>query len=151
MKHFFIFDLDGTLALTEHRQHLLLGGLPDKWRAFYAACDRDPPNRPLIAVLNALLHDGYRVEIWSGRSDEVRDKTEAWLRLHIPQLSTTNSLRMRKEGDHRPDTELKIEWWNLLMPETQLSCIAVFEDRMRMVEMWRALGVPCYQVAAGEF
>ena len=29
--------------------------------------------------------------------------------------------------------------------------VAVFEDRDRMVKMWRAAGVPCFQVADGEF
>ena len=29
--------------------------------------------------------------------------------------------------------------------------VAVFDDRDRVVAMWSAAGVPCFQVAAGEF
>lgn len=37
-----VSDLDGTLALTEHRADHLCGPRKD-WRAFYAACDKDEP------------------------------------------------------------------------------------------------------------
>ncbi len=76
---FVVFDLDGTLALTEHREHFLTG--PEKdWRGFYAACGQDPPCPSLIDAANALNGAGHRVEIWSGRSEEVRDKTVEWLK-----------------------------------------------------------------------
>jgi hypothetical protein len=35
--------------------------------------------------------------------------------------------------------------------EAEARLVAVFEDRDRMVKMWRAAGVPCFQVAEGEF
>lgn len=59
----------------------------------------------------ALLHghglmrgrDGAEVEIWSGRSDEVKDKTTAWLAEHgLGHIK----IRTRAAGDHRPDTVL---------------------------------------------
>ncbi|GFE12858.1 hypothetical protein Sgleb_09050 [Streptomyces glebosus] len=37
-----VFDLDGTLADTGHRQHLLRQ-TPRDWRAFFAAATEDPP------------------------------------------------------------------------------------------------------------
>jgi len=37
---FVIFDLDGTLALNEHRQHFVQREVGKKdWRSFFAACD----------------------------------------------------------------------------------------------------------------
>ena len=46
---FIVFDLDGTLANTDHRAHFVdrTKGKPD-WRAFYAACDADTPHHHVI-------------------------------------------------------------------------------------------------------
>lgn len=138
-----IFDLDGTLALTEHRSHFLTGPGPKDWRGFYAACDQDQPCHPIIEALKALYLQGHKIEIWSGRSDEVKDKTSAWLAAqnlqHIP-------IRTRAAGDHRPDTVLKAEW----LDEGRTPDL-VFEDRDSMVAMYRARGIVCCQVAPGAF
>jgi hypothetical protein len=137
---FVVFDLDGTLANTDHRQHLVVA---KDWRGFYAACDLDPPHGHIIETLVALVVSGHRVEIWSGRSDEVRDKTEAWLIAHglgeVP-------LRMRKEHDYTPDDVLKRSWLN---PDDMPDLI--FDDRAKVVKMWREMGIPCCQVAEGDF
>lgn len=141
---FVVFDLDGTLALTEHRTHFLARPSKEKdWRGFYAACDRDEPCQPIIRALLALDATGAEVEIWSGRSDEVKDKTTVWLAEnglgHIP-------IRTRAAGDHRPDTVLKAEW----LDEGRTPSL-VFEDRASMVEMYRARKIVCCQVAPGDF
>ncbi len=98
----------GTLAHTEHRAHFLYRPVRTKdWQGFYAACDKDEPCHPIIQTLLALDATGATVEIWAGRSDEVRDRTTAWLGKHglghIP-------IRTRATGDHRADTVLKDEW-----------------------------------------
>jgi len=143
-KHMFVvFDLDGTIALTEHRNHFLEREKKD-WRAFYAACDGDSPCHPIIRVLNALEATGAYVEIWSGRSSEVRIKTCRWLDDNgVGRMP----LRMRDEGDHRPDTILKKEWLDACDVKPSL----VFEDRATVVAMWRENGIRCCQVAPGEF
>lgn len=139
---FVVFDLDGTLALTEHREHFLKQE-PKDWRGFYAACDGDAPCQPLIQTATTFLCDGHRVEIWSGRSAEVADKTAAWLREHgLERIK----VRMRPEGDHQPDTKLKAQWL-AYSDKPDL----VFEDRASMVEMWRSHGIVCAQVAPGDF
>lgn len=143
-KHMFVvFDLNGTLALTEHRAHFLAGPGRKDWRGFYAACDLDEPCHPIIRTLLALDTAGDNVEIWSGRSDEVRDKTAAWLVEHglghIP-------IRTRAAGDHRPDTVLKAEW----LDEGRTPDL-VFEDRASVVALWRSRGIVCCQVAPGDF
>lgn len=140
---FVVFDLDGTLALTEHREHFLKRE-PKDWRRFYGACDADAPCLPLIIVAQTLWNAGHRVEVWSGRSDEVEGKTSAWRELqdirHIP-------LKQRPAGDHRPDTVLKAEWLDAEPTPPDL----VFEDRSSMVAMYRERGIRCCQVAPGDF
>ncbi len=138
-----VFDLDGTLALTDHREHFLKQE-PKDWRGFYAACDADAPCHPLIAVALAMNSRGEDVEIWSGRSAEVADKTAAWLRAHGLGIFP---IRMRPEGDHQPDTKLKAAW----LAEDGRKPDLVFEDRASMVAMWRSHGIVCAQVAPGDF
>lgn len=139
---FVVFDLDGTLALTEHREHFLTGDKKD-WRSFYAACDLDAPCAPLWATFFALLDAGHRVEIWTGRSAEVADKTLNWLFNQGIKMP----IRMREEGDHRPDTVLKAEW----LAEEDRKPDLIFEDRASVVAMWRSHGIVCCQVAPGDF
>lgn len=140
---FVVFDLDGTLALTKHREHFLNREKKD-WRGFYAACDRDEPCRQIFRILHALDATGAEIEIWTGRSNEVADKTAAWLALNgIGHIK----IKMREESDHRPDTVLKEEW----LSECDVKPSLVFEDRASVVAMWRSHGIVCCQVAPGDF
>lgn len=141
-----LFDLDGTLALVEHRFHFI-EARPKNWRAYFAACVDDPPNEPIIAVLQALYAAGYQIWISSGRSDEVRAETEQWLRLHN---ITWTRLLMRAAGDLRPDDVLKRGWLhNGSIPKDRVHM--VFDDRDKVVAMWRRHGLVCLQVAPGDF
>ncbi len=142
---FVVFDLDGTLALNEHRQHFVQRELGKKdWRSFFDACDGDTINWPIARVLQVLDATGNRVEIWSGRSGEVIDKTRRWLSEHglghIP-------FRGRDEGDHTPDHALKKSWLDAASQKPDL----IFDDRASVVRMWREAGIVCVQVADGDF
>lgn len=138
-----IFDLDGTLALDDHRSHHLKGEVRN-WEAYFDACEGDYPNEAVIEVLRAVAKT-HIVLIMSGRSDRVADKTRGWLRAHnIPY----HSLRMRPAEDRTQDDELKIGWAKEYGLD-QILC--VFEDRNRVVAAWRAAGVPCFQVALTTF
>lgn len=150
----YIFDLDGTLALIGHRRHILDREDSAKWRDFYAACDRDQPNAPVIATMERLRWTGADVWIFSGRSDEVRDKTIAWLADHTSFMVNDLSgpmLQMRAEGDYTPDDELKRSWLHSMLVEDRSRLVATFDDRDRVVRMWRDEGITCFQVARGEF
>lgn len=148
----YIFDLDGTLALIQHRRRFVEGDRKD-WRAFYAACDMDVPNTPVIRTMEALRHCGCEVWIFSGRSDEVRDKTVAWLAEHTSFMTWELgvALTMRKSGDYTADDALKREWLDGMLVDDRRRLVAAFDDRDRVVAMWRAAGVACFQVAPGEF
>lgn len=153
MTPLYIFDLDGTLALCDHRTPLLADKSdPQRWRKFYAACDLDRPNGPVLGILR-LLMKGADVRIFSGRSDEVRDKTIAWLAAHtlFTPAGIERRLTMRRAGDFTPDDELKESWLRGMPPEDRRRLVAAFDDRDRVVAMWRRNGVTCFQVAPGEF
>ena len=146
-----IADLDGTIALIEHRRHWLDDNhhpeltSDERWRKFFAESVNDQPNWPVIYTLHALQRVGYYIHVFSGRSDEVREQTIDWIEaFNVPY----NHLRMRAAGDFTPDEELKRQW----IGEYDLSQIlCVFDDRKKVVDMWRELGLTCFQVAPGDF
>jgi hypothetical protein len=141
-----LFDLDGTLADCSHRRHLL-DGTNEGWRAFYAACEGDSTNAPVAVVFDALRAAFETIWIVSGRSDEVRDKTEAWLK---NKDLVPDRLIMRQAKDHQPDHKLKRQWLHDgTIPKDMVMC--VFDDRASVVAMWREEGLPCFQVAPGDF
>lgn len=146
---FYVFDLDDTLAITNHRQHLLFEEYDsdaDKWLTFFKACDKDEPNKPMIKLMQT-LSISHRVEIWTGRSDIVREKTEAWLDANIEtHLFYRPTLRMRTQGDVRSDIIIKGEW----ISEHGVPDI-VFDDRNKMVNWWRSQGIICCQVKESDY
>lgn len=139
---FVVFDLDGTLADISHRVHHVRGGNRN-YGAFFAACNDDAPNSPVIAALNAHWDAGHRVEIWSARSDQVRAETEAWL--VAQKIDPRLLVNMRSAGDTTRDVELKRSWLHALHPDERPD--VVYDDRQSVVDMWRAEGVACFQVA----
>lgn len=142
---FYVFDLDGTLADLSHRRSFVERPRGERdYRAFYAACASDAPIWPVIHALQAHTTAGHRVEIWSARSDETREVTLLWLESHgIPKHLLT---RMRKFGDTRPDTVVKLEWLAECGDDRP---IAIYDDRPRLVRAWRSAGVRCFQVDEG--
>lgn len=141
-----VFDLDGTLALIDHRRHMVECQRPN-WPSFFRACAHDKPNRPVIRTAEIMRRAGLEIWIVSGRSDEVRRITEKWLKRHsVPY----DQLIMRRAGDRTPDHTLKARW----VAELNLSpenVLAVYDDRDSVVAMWRRRGFACFQVAPGDF
>jgi hypothetical protein len=155
MKPLYIFDLDGTIALATQRQHLLDNKEdPQRWDKFYEACHMDLPNPSIVATLN-ILRLAADIWIFSGRSDQVRGKTVDWLLRYTeldPILLRDGAvLRMRPQGDFTADDELKRSWVMAMHSFDRARLVAAFDDRDRVVTMWRALNVPCFQVAPGDF
>lgn len=138
-----VFDLDGTIADISHRVHHVRDG-SSNWDAFFAECVNDRPQWHVIRTIFAHLDAGHTVEIWSARSDVVRAETCAWLAEHniFPGMLT----HMRAAGDNTADVVLKRHWLNQLHESERPDL--VYDDRQRVVEMWREEGIPCFQVTA---
>jgi len=153
MRPLYIFDIDGTIALIDHRLHILDRDCKNKWREFYAACDKDSPNTHVIKTMERLRITGADIWFFSGRRAEVRDKTVSWLANNTSFMSYDfdTILVIRDEGDYTADDTLKRRWYDSMLIEDQKRLVAVFDDRDRVVKMWRDVGVTCFQVAYGEF
>lgn len=151
-----IFDLDGTLADCTHRLPLVTEGNHD-WDTFYARCVHDKPIKETINIFRTLVsaQDNYGDllnDVWivSGRSEAVREVTMEWLH-HYGMHITDEQLMMRPVGDYRPDDVLKQEYLDNMLHDDRMRLVGVFDDRDKVVAMWRRNGVRCYQVAPGNF
>ncbi|MFK3984891.1 AAA family ATPase [Micromonospora sp. NPDC050397] len=132
-----LVDIDGTVALMGDRSPYDMSRVGD-----------DLPNAPVIAAVRAMHSAGYGIVFCSGRDDSCRAETEAWLDLHVavPYLA----LHMRPYGDSRKDAVVKREIFERdIHPHYRV--VGVFDDRMQVVRMWRALGLTVFQVAEGNF
>ena len=84
----------------------------------------------------------------SGRDSVCRDDTLQWLHDHFDYRE--KSLFMRREDDRRKDWVVKQELFYQHVHKNY-NVVAVFDDRDQVVDMWRELGLRCYQVAPGDF
>lgn len=144
-----IFDLDGTLTNHKHRNHLAPGkGDNDDgdWDSFTLASEYDPPYPLVCALARALWPISQRFELWTGRGEIAHDSTVEWLEC---QKIKYDQLVMRATRDATMDSELKAKWY--YEREYYNRNVIVFEDRQRVVDMWRKMGVRCFQTQAGDF
>ena len=148
-----IFDLDGTLALIDDRRKISTkpNGKID-WDIFFDPknIDLDKPNLPVIQVLKMFKQQGFRIVILSGRLKTTKDATKRWLVLNGVPFDV---LKMRPDNNSfkfTPDDELKQWWLDTLFSDTS-EIFAVFDDRQKVVDMWRRNGLTCFQVADGNF
>ncbi|WP_047891763.1 AAA family ATPase [Micromonospora sp. RV43] len=134
-----LVDIDGTVALRP-----VFGRSPyDMTRV-----GEDLPNEPVILAVRAMHAAGYGVVFCSGRDHTAFDATAHWIAEHVqvPYLG----LFMREVGDKRDDAIVKAEIFDREVRE-KYRVIGVFDDRQRVVQMWRAHGLTVFQVAEGDF
>lgn len=133
-----IFDIDGTLALTDP-------GERDMYRWDQAA--NDTLNFPLAQLLNLLASAEYDIVILSGRSEEGKEILEKWLAQHSIEYS---HLYMREKDNFEKDFLFKERVLKTkILPVYDV--LAVFDDRDSVVDMWRRNGLLCLQVNRGDF
>jgi predicted kinase len=132
-----LVDIDGTVALFNGRSPYDMTRVAE-----------DMPNAPVIAAVRAMHAAGHEVVFCSGRSDDCRAATEAWLAEHVGVPH--RALFMRATGDQRRDSIVKAEIFEKEI-RSRYHIVGVFDDRRQVVRMWRALGLTVFQVAEGDF
>ena len=132
-----VCDLDGTLCLNGGRNpYDLTRVLADK------------PNDPLIDLLR-ILSGSVDIIFFSGRegTEQCRQDTAKWLNDNV---GIPYQLYMRKEKDYRPDEVIKKELFESEI-YNKYYCIAVFDDRQKVIDMERSEGLLSCQVYYGDF
>ena len=149
-----IFDLDGTLAdITKRREMSTKDNGKIDWDVFF-----EPnniwfvlPNEPVITMAQ-LLSDKHRIVIFSGRSKATKDETKRWLKKFDVPFDVIKMRPTSNEWKFMPDDELKQHWLDLLFKdEKKQDILCVFDDRQKVVDMWRRNGITCFQVDDGKF
>ena len=150
-----IFDLDGTLADIDARRTLATkedGKM--NWDVFFDPVNisLDLPNVPVIEMARVLKAQGFKIVIFSGRSKATKDATAAWLEKHEVPFDI---MKMRPTGHpwaFMPDDKLKKGWFDdIFAGEEKDRVLCIFDDRTKVVNMWRENGLSCFQVAPGDF
>ena len=138
-----ICDLDGTLAIDQNRG----------WFE-YDKVINDPVDPRLLRIIKMYLKQKVRVFFLTGREDigVCREFTRKWLENHFPEFEYVfdYNLLMRQKGDHRPDQITKKEIYETYI-KGSYNVLCVFDDRQKVVDMWREQGLLCCQVAKGDY
>ena len=150
-KNTVIFDLDGTLANIDVRRKLATkpNGKLD-WDVFHNPSNikLDVPNEPVVKMAELFAENGFNIVIFSGRTDKTERRTRSWLsnnRVPFHKLV----MRPHKTMNFVPDEILKKD---MLDKHIDIDDIfMVVDDRQKVVDMWRDLGLTCVQVAPGDF
>lgn len=133
-----IVDIDGTVAdctgvrnpYDETKYHL------------------DNPKADVISLIQDLHYrTGYKVIFVSGRHMQYVNETETWLYQHVKV--PIEGLFMRYERGTE-DSVIKASLFNNHI-RGKYNVVAVFDDRNRVVQMWRSMGLLVCQVAEGDF
>lgn len=132
-----ICDLDGTLAIINHRNPFDA-----------SSCDEDELNTPVANTLKIFAKEGYEILLVSGREDRFREPTIRFLEKYdIPY----NQLWMRQSKDFRKDSIIKKEIFDAEI-KGKYFIEFVLDDRDQVIDLWRNdLKLPCFQVNYGSF
>lgn len=131
------FDLDGTLA------HMT-GRSPHDESRYH----EDEVDENLRELAWDAYGKGYKVIVFSGRSDAYRRVCRQWLDdMDFPYNCL---LVMRKAGDKRRDDIVKSDLFDEFIAPNY-NFLYTFDDRQRVVDGLRSKGITVYQVAPGNF
>ena len=103
-------------------------------------------------MAQVLAESGHMIAIFSGRTDKNALTTKHWL---VKNNVPFHSIRMRpsKGSDSSIGDEiLKENWLDDFANQVGFdNIVGVFDDRDKVVDMWRRRGLTCFQVNYGNF
>lgn len=132
-----IVDIDGTIAHMTGRSPY-----------DYSRVWEDAVHNDVVHIISTVAASkDCKILLVSGRPESCRRDTLKWL-FHNTSL-IVEDLYMRKTDDKRSDSIVKYEILQELIKKYFIEL--VFDDRDRVVKMWREAGLRCLQVAPGAF
>lgn len=135
-----ICDIDGTLALCNGRDPY------DVSRAMDDVCN-DAIVDILVDAGGGALAEHVTIILVSGREEKFRQITSEWLQ---SKFIPYDRLFMRPTDDKRRDDIVKKEIYERDIAQNW-QVKFVIDDRQRVVDMWRSLGLVCLQCDYGDF
>lgn len=132
-----IVDIDGTVADCT--------GVRNPYDSSRYHLDK-PKDKVMKLVQDMHYKMGYDIVFCSGRHEDYRDVTEEWIYKHV---KVPFRLFMRHYKD-RDDSVEKLDLFNTFIRESY-DVQFVLDDRDRVVDMWRTVGLLTLQVERGDF
>lgn len=139
-----ICDLDGTFAI-----------IGDRSPYDASKCDIvDLPNFPVIETVKTFAKENKKIIFMSGRQNTYRNQTIRFIMKYCPNIQY--ELHMRGDTttgdqlDNRKDSIVKLELFDKFVRD-KYNVFFVLDDRQQVVDMWRNIGLTCFQVAKGDF
>lgn len=143
-----IVDIDGTIADMDHR----LAYKKDKEK-FY---DLSKYDKPMIGTIDLVKRYAKTIDVQiifvTSRPEFAREITMDWLEAYVFDVSPEYNyiMHMRPEGDHRQDSLVKRDIYEKHVVDNY-EVLFVIEDRKRVVDMWRSIGLLCLQTCEGNY
>ena len=143
-----IFDLDGTVIDSSHRQSTKADGSLDldHW------IERNKPDMimrdsllPLARVMRIIKANGHKVIVCTARAYQIAD--EEFLALH--GLNYDAYLSRNAKGDMRDDASLKVELLNAYFKGLGFRSVAaakpmMFDDNLKVLDAMTKIGIMAY-------
>jgi phosphoglycolate phosphatase-like HAD superfamily hydrolase len=142
-----IFDVDGTLMDIEHRRHHV-EQKPRDFNAFREDMIYDTPNKDVVMMAKLLKDAGHSILIATGRL--AKDKALTLKQLRDAGVEYDAVFFRSVEEQYKPDHMVKEQMLEDMKQFGYNPTIA-FDDRDRVVEMWRQNGLRVFQVDKGDF
>ena len=130
-----IVDIDGTLAK-----------MCDRTPFEYNKAINDEVHPHIVKIIE-MFEDKHFILLVTGRDEECKDVTENWL---IKKGVPFDDLFMRPKGNREQDSIIKQRIYEEKI-QGKYEVVFALEDRDQVVKMWRGIGLPCLQVAEGNF
>ena len=141
-----IFDVDGTIADCDHRRHFVENN--NDWKSFKEQTVNDTPVQWVCDIAKRFIAQGDDVAFFSARNETEREITEQQISEWIGDGH--KGLFLREIDSYDPDEVFKANLADKF-EEIGGKIDLVFDDRNKVVDMWRARGTTVVQVADGDF
>jgi phosphoglycolate phosphatase-like HAD superfamily hydrolase len=141
-----IFDVDGTLAdVSPYLYHIRNIYNSTNFKKDYDKFHEESicalPNQEVVEMVSKAFFDQKHVIIVTSRNEHWRGVTSYWLAKHD---IGHHALYMRKDGDFRPDYEVKKDI--LLKIKKHWRVIHAVDDNPAVLKLWYEYGIPTTKI-----
>ena len=136
-----IFDMDGTLTDVRSIRHHVMGKVRN-FHAFHTESVNCPPNIDVVEAARRAHREGRAVLIVTARSFEFAMHTMFWLTMNeVPY----DQLYMRRNGDYRPDFEVKRGILDMIRADGY-NPVRAHDDNPAIWDVWEEAGIETVKV-----